>query len=121
VGGARPATHGDSLDSGGVRDRRHQQRRKQKHKVPIVQEQPNGSLVDTGCQKVAMATTTAVATTPAGHGEPRHVGLPSGTLSDVDPLMLSLRFDAGQVGRDVAPCHPDSCSPNNGARVSCAC
>jgi hypothetical protein len=58
-----------------------------------VQEQSGESTVGTGCLKVAMAYTTAVATSPTGH---------SGTLSGVDPSMFSLHFDARQDGRDIA-------------------
>ena len=101
VGTTQPVTHGDSLDYGGVCGRRHQ-KLKRKHKLPTVQVQPRESPVGTGCQNVAMANTTAAATSPANRGEPRRVGMPSGTLSDVDPSMLPLRFDVGQAGRDVA-------------------
>jgi hypothetical protein len=51
---------------------------------------------------VAIANTVAIDTTPSGHGEPRRVGMASGTLPGLDSLMLSLRFDAGQAGRDIA-------------------
>jgi hypothetical protein len=61
--------------------------------------------------------------------------MPSGILSDVNPLMLSLRFNAGQASQDVAddpilvdliaslhiPYHPDSYNSTNGGRVSWAC
>lgn len=59
---------------------------KQKHKLHVVQ----------------VANTTAMATSPANHDEPRRVGMPSGILSDVNPLMLSLRFNVGQASQDVA-------------------
>jgi hypothetical protein len=36
VGAARPVSYGDSLDSGGVRGRKHQKKRKRKHKLPAV-------------------------------------------------------------------------------------
>jgi hypothetical protein len=49
-----------------------------------------------------MANTVAVATSPANHGEPHHVGMSTGTLSNIDPSVLPLRFDVGQAGRDVA-------------------
>jgi hypothetical protein len=94
VGATRPATHGDSLDYIGVRGRH--QKCKRKRKLSAAQVQPRESSVGTGGQKVAMANTAAAAMSPANHDEP------TGTLSDVDPSMLPLRFDVGQAGRDVA-------------------
>jgi len=47
-----------------------------------------------------MASTAAAAS--ANRGGPRRAGMSSGTLSDVDPSMLPLRFDVAQAGRDVA-------------------